>query len=113
MLIRLLIEHPMVYEKFMKLSKHEGSYFSSTIESVARDASYYQLKGLTYLHLNFFEEIYLVTTSSETVRRQIEGEDWQVFIFMKMRHALLKEVFINEQGSTYTGKFVAFRGFTE
>jgi hypothetical protein len=101
-----LLTHPKIFQEFMKRSVANGAYFYAP--DVLKDELYYQLKGLTYLHLNFFEEIYLATMASPSVEAQFEGEKWKNFMYMKMRHALLKEVFINEQGSSYTGKFVDF-----
>ena len=101
-----LLTHPKVFQEFMKRSVATGAYFYAP--DAVKDDFYYQLKGLTYLHLNFFEEIFLATIESASVEAQFEGEKWKNFMYMKMRHALLKEVFINEQGSTYTGKFVDF-----
>ena len=103
---KLLVTNPTVYREFMSRSRLADAYFYA--KDTPRNDLYYQLKGLTYLHLNFFEEIYLATISSPSVEVQFEGQKWQSFMFMKMRHALLKEIFINEQGSTYTGQFVDF-----
>ena len=103
---KLLISSPAIYREFMSRSRLVDAYFYA--KDTPRNDLYYQLKGLTYLHLNFFEEIYLATISSPSVELQFEGQKWQSFMFMKMRHALLKEIFINEQGSTYTGQFVEF-----
>jgi hypothetical protein len=103
---KMLITHPDVYKEFIFKATHKDAYFYAP--SIDRAEMYYQLKGLTYLHLNFFEEIYLATIQSPQVEIQFEGQKWQNFMFMKMKHALLKEIFINEQGSTYTGQFVDF-----
>ena len=102
----ILINNPSVFREFMTKARLSDAYFYA--RDTPRNDLYYQLKGLTYLHLNFFEEIYLATISSPSVELQFEGQKWQSFMFMKMRHALLKEIFINEQGSTYTGQFVDF-----
>lgn len=103
---KILINNPSVFREFMTRSRLPDAYFYA--KETPRNDLYYQLKGLTYLHLNFFEEIYLATISSPSVELQFEGQKWQSFMFMKMRHSLLKEIFINEQGSTYTGQFVDF-----
>jgi hypothetical protein len=103
---KLFVSQPALIREFMARAQQSSSYFYSS--ETEKNDLYYQLKGLTYLHLNFFEEIFLTSNALPQVSVQFEGQQWQAFMFLKMRHSLLKEVFINEQGSTYTGRFVDF-----
>lgn len=45
---------------------------------------------------------------SKRVAKKFEREDWNVFIFQYMRHALIREVFNSEKGLAYTGEFLQF-----
>jgi hypothetical protein len=105
---RLLFLHPDVAKEYENLANHKNHYFTAPADVVPRDKLYYQLKELVYLHLNFFEAIYTTTTSSPAVTKQFEREAWHDFIFQSMDHALLREVFHNEMGITYTGEFLKF-----
>ena len=69
---KLLVTNPTVYREFMSRSRLADAYFYA--KDTPRNDLYYQLKGLTYLHLNFFEEIYLATISSPSVEVQFEGQ---------------------------------------
>jgi hypothetical protein len=103
---KYFVTQPALIREFMARAQQNSSFFYSS--ETEKNDMYYQLKGLTYLHLNFFEEIYLTSNAIPPISLQFEGQQWQAFVFLKMRHSLLKEVFINEQGSTYTGAFVDF-----
>ncbi len=105
---RLIVTNPALGKAFMSMANRKEPYFTAPSESVPRDDLYYQLKAFTYLQLNFFEEIYLTTSASKTIAAQFEREHWDTFIFEKMRHALLREVFNAEKGRTYTGAFPDF-----
>ena len=105
---KLVVTNPELGLAFMSMANRQEPYFRAPSESVPRDKLYFQLKAFAYLQLNFFEEIYLTTSVSRAISRQFEREHWDTFIFEKMRHALLREVFAAEQGKTYTGEFPQF-----
>jgi len=105
---RLMFTAPEVAQVFRNMANRTRPYFTASPEEVPRDNRYYQLKAFVYLQLNFFEEIYITTSTSEGVAKQFEREDWHLFIFQYMRHALLREVFHAEKDRAYTGEFVRF-----
>lgn len=105
---RLILLNPSLAMKFMSMANRREHYFTASPLNVPRDELYCQLKAFVYLQLNFFEEIYLTTSSAASVAKQFEREEWEVFIFRYMRHALLREVFETEKNRAYTGDFVTF-----
>ncbi|MGB0175720.1 MAG: hypothetical protein ACPF9D_01050 [Owenweeksia sp.] len=105
---RLVFSSPEVAQMFMQMANRSQPFFTASADEVPRDRLYCQLKAFVYLHLNFFEEVYLTTSNSVDVANQFEREDWDDFIFQYMRHALLREVYNAEKDRAYTGEFVRY-----
>jgi hypothetical protein len=110
---RLMFSAPEVAKAFMDMANQKSPYFTASAEEVPRDNLYCQLKAFVYMQLNFFEEIYTTTSNSKGVAKQFEREEWHIFIFQYMRHALLREVFHAEKDRAYTGEFVRFLSANE
>jgi hypothetical protein len=107
---KLAIANPKVLRLFMKQVERKTPYFYAPPLKVPRDDDYYQLKTFVYFHLSVFEEMYQTTRRSRWVAKQFESEGWDQYIFEKLRHPLMKEVFDREAQRLYSG---AFREFIE
>jgi hypothetical protein len=107
---KLAISNPKVLRLFMEQVERKTLYFYAPPTEVPRNDDYYQLKTFVYFHLSVFEEMYQTTRRSSWVAKQFESEGWDQYIFEKLRHPLMKEVFDREALRLYSG---AFREFIE
>jgi len=107
---KLAISNPKMLRLLMEQVERKTSYFYAPPAEVPRCDDYYQLKTFVYFHLSVFEEMYQTTRRSSWVAKQFESEGWDQYIFEKLRHPLLKEVFDREGRRLYSG---AFREFVE
>ncbi|OOG51786.1 hypothetical protein [Polaromonas sp. C04] len=105
---KLVLSYPELFARFMAEVHRTSPYFYADPSVVPRTKDFYQLKALVYFHLNVFEEIFLTTSRSGWIARQFEQEGWDEYIFRKMRHPLLREVFDREAKQIYPGKFRDF-----
>jgi len=83
-------------------------FFYAAPTDIARDEEFYQLKAMVYFHLNVFEEIFLTTEGAGVIAKQFERPGWNEYIFRKMRHPLIREVFDREAEKIYSGEFTKF-----
>jgi hypothetical protein len=105
---KLVLAYPKPFARFMQEVARPNAFFYADSTTVPRNDEYYQLKAMVYFHLNVFEEIYLTTESSKAIAKQFEREGWDEYIFRKMRHPLVREVFDREADQIFTGKFRDF-----
>lgn len=105
---KLVLTYPDVFARYMQEINRTTPYFYADQTSVKRDKDFYQLKSFVYFHLSVFEEIYQSTSRSGWVAKQFESEGWNEYIFRKMRHPLMREVFDKESKQIYSGKFREF-----
>jgi len=105
---KLALAYGKPFAKFMSLARTPDPYFYALESQVPHTDEYYQLKAIAYLYLNYFEEIYLATSASPRLARSFERDGWNKYIFRKMRHALLREVFLHEADTLYRGAFADY-----
>ena len=105
---KLCMAYPQVLADFMQEVSRSTPYFYADPKEVPRTKEFYQLKTFVYFHLSVFEEIYQTTRRSTWIAKQFESEGWDEYIFVKMRHPLMKEVFNREATQLYSGKFREF-----
>jgi hypothetical protein len=105
---KLAISNPKVLRLFVEQVERKTPYFYAPSSEVPRNDDYYQLKTFVYFHLNVFEEMYQTTRRSSWVAKQFESEGWDQYIFEKLRHPLMKEVFNREAHRIYSGAFLQF-----
>jgi hypothetical protein len=105
---KVCIAHPQVLAAYMREVHRTTPYFYADPATVPRTADFYQLKTFVYFHLSVFEEIHQTTRRSASVAKQFESEGWDEYMFRKLRHPLMKEVFDRESKQLYSGKFREF-----
>ena len=105
---KLAMAYPKVVRLYMEQVDRKSPYFYAPESEVPRIDDYYQLKTFIYFHLNMFEEMFQTTRRSSWVSKQFESEGWDKYIFEKLRHLLMKEVFDRESELLYSGKFREF-----
>jgi len=105
---KLVLTYPEPFSRFMEQVSRTSAFFYADSSIVPRDAQYYQLKAIVYFYLDVFEEIYLTTERSRVIAKQFEQEGWNKYIFRKMRHPLVREIFDKEADQIYSGKFNKF-----
>jgi hypothetical protein len=105
---KLAMAYPDTVRLYMEQVNRKGPYFYAPTSEVARTKEYYQLKTYVYFHLSMFEEMFQTTRRSSWVAKQFESQDWDQYIFEKLRHPLMKEVFDREGQRLYSGKFREF-----
>jgi len=105
---KLAMAYPKVLRSYMGQVDRKSPYFYASESDVPRTDEYYQLKTFVYFHLSMFEEIFQTTRRSSWVSKQFESEGWDKYIFEKLRHPLMKEVFDREHELMYPGKFSEF-----
>lgn len=105
---KLAMAYPQVLAAYMNEVHRKPPYFYAPASVVPRTKDYYQLKTFVYFHLSMFEEIYQTTRRASWVARQFESDGWDEYIFLKLRHPLMKEVFDREGQRLYSGKFRDF-----
>ena len=105
---KLVLTYSDIFTVFMEQASRKTPYFYADPTDVKRDADYYKLKAMVYFHLNVFEEIYLTTEGSVWIFNQFEREGRDKYIFRKMRHPLVREIFLKEAKEIYPGKFTEF-----
>ncbi len=105
---KLVLAYPEIFVLIMK-ELHRTTPFFYADPPVPRDKCYYQMKAMVYFHLNVFEEIFLTTEGAGGwIARQFERAGWDEYIFRKMRHPLIREVFDREAEQIYPGNFTKF-----
>lgn len=105
---KLAMAYPGVLRLYMEQVDRKTPYFYASESDVQRTDDYYQLKTFIYFHLSMFEEMFQTTRRSSWVAKQFESEGWDQYIFEKLRHPLMKEVFDRESQLLYSGKFREF-----
>ena len=109
---KLVLSNPVVFARFMAEVDRTPPYFYADSSVIPRTKEFYELKALVYFQLNIFEEIFLTTTRSWWIAKHFEREGWIEYIFRKMRHPLIREVFDWEAKQVDAGAFSGeFRKF--
>ena len=101
--------YPQVLADFMQEVSRSTPYFYADPKEVPRTKEFHQLKTFVYFHLSVFEEIYQTTRRSTWIAKQFESEGWDEYIFVKMRHPLMKEVFNREATHSIQASFGVHR----
>lgn len=101
-----ILKHPDAYLLFIQQAQRpQPDYFAST----EINTHYVKLKTLCYMHMNIFEEIYLTAHASRLIAWRLEAQDWEAWIVLRMRHPLLRELWVEYQGKyDRQGKFEKF-----
>ena len=90
---KLTMQYPEVQKTLHETISNKTPYFTS---ETAHTSDYFRLKTFIYYHLNFYDEIFTIASTDKYLGKQMELDDWKIYICKKMRHPLFKEVFKKE-----------------